>query len=275
MIGIEWEVATSITTIAGTLNLNTYPGLILDPNKCSAVKTLRAPKDPVPQGDGDIIHHRWTNGYVYNLVAQAMVDSETCAGGAQLRLIGEELGLHLQAMLNNAGRYCWQPTGYGDRRALDEARWFVEVGQTLISGGITEFSWSIDSPFPYVIDLTQQAITIVGSGPITNSGNTNFYPVIKVQGPVTTGFSVINDTLLQGIVYDVGRPGALPIPGGSYAEIDTYKGTIFMNGSGADLSAGIDPTLTNLEDPFVLAPGVNDLESNGANSIFLVNNAWA
>lgn len=283
MIGIEWEVPAALTTTAGTLNFNTYPGLILDPHQCAATKDVRPPKDPVPQGDGDIIHHRWLTGYVYKLVARAFAAQDTPACDDDARLLIENLGLHLTAMLNDPGRYCWIPTNYGDTRALDESRWFSGVIQTLSEGGIYQVEFEIDSPFPYVIDLTQTSPTISGSGSISNNGNCPFYPVIQVQGPVGTdrgqssgnGFSVINDTLLEGIVYDRGRPGAIGWDVGEYAEIDTYKGTIFLNGDGADLSAGIDPTLTNLGDPFVLIPGVNNIEANGADALFLVNNSWS
>lgn len=284
MIGIEWEVASSLTTTAGTLNFNTFPGLILDPSQCQATKDIRPPKTPVPGGDGDLIHRRFQTGYVYDLVVKAFETDSLPSCTSDARLLFENLALHLYAMLNDAGRYCWTPTGYGDNRALDDARWFSGVKVTLTTGGIWQAEFQIDSPFPYVIDLTQTSPTIVGSGPLTNSGNTAFYPVIKVLGPVGAahgqgggfnGFSVINDTLLQGIIYDAGRPGAIGWDVGSYAEIDTYKGTIFLNGDGADLSAGIDPTLTNLENPLALVPGVNNMEANGADATFLLNNAWA
>lgn len=284
MIGIEWEVATSLTTTAGTLNFNTFPGLWLDPGNCSATKDIRAPKDPVPQGDGDVIHHRWLTGYVYDITAHAFTNEDTCSPQPEARLLFEELGLHLTAMLNNAGRYCWLPTGYGDTRALDEARWFGGAKVSLGSGGIWQVQFQIDSPFPYAIDLTQTTPTITTFGSITNNGNSPFYPVIQVQGPIGSsagqgtgnGFAVINGTLNKGMVYDAGRPGAVSFGGGHYAEIDTYNGTIYLDGNGADLSAGIDPLLTNLEDPFTLIPGVNNIStSNSVAAKFLVNNAWA
>lgn len=273
MIGIEWDVAASLTTNAGTLNFNVFPGLILDPHSCSATKLLRAPVDPIPQGDGDIIHRRFQNGYVYKIATQAFESNTAIACAADARSMGEELGRHVFAMLNAPGRYCWSPSGYGDNRALDQARWFTGVTQSIGTGGVYQYEFEIDSPFPYAIDLTQTTPTISGGGSITNNGNTDFYPVVQIQGP-STGFSVISDTLLEGIFYDSTRAGALTIPGGQYAEWDTFKGTIYLNGDGADMSAGINPDLSNLAGPFRLIPGVNYLESNGASSVFLMNNAW-
>lgn len=275
MIGIEWNVPASLTTDAGTLNFNTFPGLILVPGSCAANKVIRAPVDPVPQGDGDILHRKWQTGYQYKLVCQAWETENSIACDEDARLLGEQLGLHLYAMLRSRGRYCWTPTNYGDNRALDEAYWFEGVTQSLSDGGIVQFEFSIDSPFPYAIDLTQQAIALTDGGTttITNAGNCDFYPVIQVQGP-TSGFNLSNFTALQGLNYDASRPGADPIAGGHYAEIDTFKGTIYLDGDGADLSAGIDPEVTNLEEPLKVMAGANDFQIVGASATVLMNHSW-
>lgn len=285
MIGIEWDVPASLTTNAGTLNFNVFPGLVLDPKQCSATKTIRAPIDPIPQGDGDIIHRRFQTGYTYKLTAQAFESVNAIACNSDARLMFEELALHLYSMLRDTGRYCWIPSNYGDTRALDQAQWFEGVTQTLGDGGVWQASFSIDSPFPYAIDLTQTSpsISANAAAAVTNSGNTDFYPVFKVYGPIPAGdgFSVINDTTLQGLVYNTNLPGALSIPGGSYAEIDTFKGTIYMNGNGADLSAGIDPVLSNFDLALVIVPGVNNFEFSGlplfstATVTILMNNSWS
>lgn len=277
MIGIEWDQPASLTTSAGTLNFNTFPGLHLDPKQCAATKTIRAPVDPVPQGDGDIIHRRFLTGYIYKLVVQAFETQSEIACLSSARAMFENLALHLHAMLRSPGRYCWIPSNYGDTRALDQAQWFEGVTQSLGDGGVWQAEFSIDSPFPYAIDLTQQTISVSVPVVITNAGNTDFYPVIKVYGPISSGslFYLVNSTTSQQIAYNTNLPGALPIPGGSYAEIDTFKGTIYMNGSGADLSAGIDPTLSNFDLAFVLIPGANTVDTFNATADYLVNNAWA
>lgn len=272
MIGIEWDVPASLNTNAGTLNFNVFPGLILVPDQCSCTKTIRAPIDPIPQGDGDILHRRYQTGYQYKLVAQAWETESEIACAPATRTLGETLGLHLFSMLRSPGRYCWLPTNYGDRRALDQAYWFAGVTQTIVSGGITQYEWEIDSPFPYVIDLTQTSPSVSGVTNLTNSGNTDFYPVIQIQGPAVY-LQVYNLTTGEGITYDSLRPGARTISG--YGEIDSFKGTIYENGNGADLSAGIDPTLGNLEGPFRLIPGVNQISVTGGTAVFLLNNAWS
>lgn len=275
MIGIQWDVPASLTTTAGTLNFNTFPGLILDPHQCAATKEVRATNDPIPQGDGDIFHRRWLTGYIYKLVAQAFTDESTASCLDDGRLLLEELALHLEAMRNSPGRYCWLPSNYGDTRALDQAQWLTGVTQTLAEGGIIQVEFEIDSPFPYVIDLTQISTNVPASTLITiaNLGNITFYPVIQVQGPATNDIWTVNNTTTgDGIVYDQTRPGAVTMGGGDYAEIDTFKNTIYLNGNQADMSAGIDPTQSVF---LTLEPGNNVMETTDVSAVFLTNNAWA
>lgn len=272
---IEWNVPTSLTTPAGTYQFNVFPGIQLDPASCEAIKELRTPKTPVPQGDGDILHRRWKTGYVFRLKGWCMESADAPACSEDARLMVEDLMKYLDSILNTPGRYCWTPTNYGDNRALDFAQWFERLTFNL-NGNHWEIGFALDSPFPYAIDLTQQAVSIASGGltAIVNAGNVSFYPVLKVYPASSTGtWQVSNFSTLQGIVYDGSRPGAA-IPGGSYAEIDTYKSTIFLNGNGADLSSGVDPTLTNLEDPFLLRPGSNDVQPVGGSVIVLANNSW-
>lgn len=277
MIGIEWDVAASLTTVRGTLNFNVFPGLILDPNNCSATKTIRAAVDPIPQGDGDILHRRFLTGYTYKLTCQAFDTSSSASCLGDARQLFEELGLHLSAMLRDPGRYCWQPSGYSDKRALDQTFWLEGVTQNFATGGIWQASFSFDSPYPYAIDLFENTTTISGFGSITLAGNTDFYPVIRVHGPVPKGnnFVIGNATTGQAITYDTNLPGALPLAGGDYAEISTFNGTIYKNGNQDDLSAGIDPTLSNFDPALILTTGFNSLISTGASSDWLWNNPWA
>jgi hypothetical protein len=274
MIGIEWDQPASLTTNAGTLNFNAFPGLILDPHQCSATKTLRAPVDPIPQGDGDIIHRRFQTGYIYKLVCQAYETANEIACLDSARLMFEALGKHLFSMLRDTGRYCWTPSNYGDNRALDQAQWFEGVTQTLGDGGVWQAEFSIDSPFPYVIDLTQTSPVANPGVTITNAGNADFFPVIQIQGPLLAGASCTITNGSQVIVYDTSLPGAVTLGGADYAELDTFKGTIFKNGSDADCSASINPETSDFDLGFVIHPGANSITSVGANSLFLMNNAW-
>ena len=69
----------------------------------------------------------------------------------------------------------------------------------------------------------------------------------------------------------VGGTGADSIAGGSYAEIDTFRNTIFLNGSGANLKAGVDELSSEY---FGLRVGENEIAIDGASVDVLWAPAW-
>lgn len=270
---IEWTNAAVLRTSEGDLAINALSGdrYLCVRDGCEASRTLRVVSDPVPQGDGEIFHRRFTDGTQIDLTFQLWQD-DAPACGAAVRVMYETLAQHLSAILNEGGRYLWLPTDYSDQRMMDEARWLSPIVQTYAEGGIVQVAFSIDSPFPYFIDSLQETIPMLDGVPliVTNDGNASYYPVFLVQGPATD-FTIENaDNGLQ-IVYDSGRPGALALGSGDYAEIDCYRNTIYLNGIGANLKPGIDPEQT---DYFTIDPDVNNLEITGADADLLFNNAW-
>lgn len=279
---IEWDVNSTLQSPLGDLELNQTVSVggnsciyLVDPGRSKATRNMRATVDNVPQGDGEIFHRRFSSGVEFALVVELWETNNLPACDELARLMQEELVKHLEAIKNESGRYFWQPTNYNDERMLDEARWLVAVEETLGEGNIWELSFTIDSPFPYVLDATQASPSISGSSSITNSGNVHHYPVIQPQGAFTD-FTITNTTTGLTIVYDGDRPGAQGVGGGDIAEIDTFRNTIYLGIGGApgdddNLSPGIDPLLT---DYFTLAPGVNNITCTGATCVFLVNNAW-
>src|SRR5262249_44606909 len=58
-------------------------------------------------------------------------------------------------------------------------------------------------------------------------------------------FALANNSVLDEngqplvIGYDSSRPGAVSVGSGHYAEIDTWRGSIFLDGDSADLTAGL------------------------------------
>ena len=145
-----------------------------------------------------------------------------------------------------------------------------EIAQT----GVVEFDFTVDSPFPYCISEAESVVTIPdgGSATLPNNGNVEFYPVLQVQG-ATGAFSIENNDTGDLYLYDGSRPGAASIGGGSYGEIDMFRGgIIYLNGDGANLKAGIDVEASSI---IFIAPGGSDISVNGADVDFLLHDAFA
>lgn len=273
---IEWANAATLRTAQGDLDLNTAvspgtPRYLIDQSRSRATRGLRVTSDPVPQGDGEIFHRRFTDGTELELAVQ-LWHGDQPACGADARLMYEALSLHLSAMLNEPGRFLWLPTDYGDERMLDQARWLSPLRIEYGENALQTVTFAIDSPFPYMIDSTQLSQTIehLDTDIIVNEGNADFYAVIKAHGDAAL-FSIENLTTGLQIFYDWTRPGAVPIDLGDYAEIDTFRNTVYRNGDEASLKAGIDVELT---DFFPLVPGENEIAVDGVDAEFLVNHAW-
>lgn len=302
---LEWDQPSRLNTPNGDLLVNQamtlFDGsttgyfMVNAEQSTQAERAIRAVKDGVPQADGDILHRRYTNGTELPFVIQLWeriasspgLDDGKPACGETLRLMLETLGYYLQAVLNGRGRWFWQPSGYPDERMLDECRWLVPVKRSL-AGKLTTVTFTLDSPFPYIIDATQGSSAGSG-GPIfvpagtptviRNDGNHPFLPVIQALGPADA-FTIENQSVIDGdgeplrIVYDSDRPfppGESGVLASSdYGEIDTFKETIYLNGNLANLKPGIDWGET---DYFFLAPGANTIVAD-VDCEFLVNNAW-
>lgn len=292
MPNVEWEIPHEIVSPEGSLVLNTVDGSTgrcyqIFPDTYRIGPTLRVTQDNISQGDGSVLHPRWKTGITVTLRIGFHIHEITTqpdyvpACGADLREMNEELTLHLNALrqlLNVQQRLYWTPTGYGDRRMLDQIQ-VLSWLEPSVDGTETFQAFSFESPFPYAIDATENTTSIAASGTatITNSGNAGFSPVVKVNGPAF-GFTITNandvDSLGNplAIVYDSSRPGALVIAPGNYVELDFFRGTAYLNGNSSNLIAGIDPTLS---DFWHLVPGDNDISITGAGCDVLWNNAWA
>lgn len=303
MPNIEFSVPHSLLTPGGNVDLNTDAGLryLIQSDSYKIVPALRVTQDNISQQDGSVLHPRWKTG----LVAQMQVaywttgpalstnpdaeDKPAC--GSTLRGMHETLVSALNSIRILTGepqRLVWQPTGYGDQRMLDQIQLLSWPDPSYDLDGVEAMvSFTLETPFPYAIDLTEQTTVMGGSaGPtvfITNGGNADFWPVARIYGPAF-GFTLTNESDLDpsGVpltfVYDSTRPGALAIGPSDYAEIDFFRGTIYLNGNGANLAAGVDPTLTDfwqlLTEAFLGGP--NQITMTGAPLVrILWQNAWA
>lgn len=296
---IEWgSIPFRLETDVGTLYFNDTSGSgplygLID-NGCRATRTLRAPIDQIPQGDGEIFHKRFRNGTEIELHVALWESPQTPACDQQLREMYEELVAHLDSMVNGGGRLIWQPSGYSDERMLDAARYLTPITREDGGGAIVGVKFTLDSPFPYVIDKTQvddpeghtspsgaSSILVQAGVPKTITlpeFSAPFFPVMQVNGPLVGDFTIENESVTDEwgdplvFVYDSTRAGAIGIIGGDYAEIDTFRETIYLNGNETNMKPGVDPEVT---DFFYLKPGDNVITSDSVDVDFLVNYAWS
>ena len=283
---VEWTVPARLETDLGTLYFNDpTPGtfqsgyLPLVETECRATRALRTATDQIPQGDGEIFHRRFRDATEFTLVLQLWETENDPACDTVRREMYEELVAHLNSLVNIPGRFIWQPSGYGDERMLEACRYADPIDVSW-PNGVLQVSFKLDSEFPYVIDKTQQTVSIT-SGSTTNIPmpmfGADFYPVIKAHG-LASVFWIINQDVTDeygdplAFYYDSTRPGAQVITAGHYGEIVTFHETMYLDGHFANLKPGVLPDLT---DYFVLAPGDNHIEVHGTTAEFLVNYAWA
>lgn len=279
-INVEWDIPFQLTTPYGTFLFNQQEyatGLyfLLDKTKCSAFRGLRATTDPMPQASGSIVHREYADGYSMRLAGWIMETADIPACNADLRAGWDQLSLHVNALLGDvldldgdSARIQWTPTDYGQDRLLGDLRLLEELTPAF-DGAITEFSFAVHAPFPYAVDQTQHtdALDIT----IDNPGNTVVFPNFKVYG-ATSGFGITNVTTGQAIIYDAAQPGGLPIDGGDYAFVSCFGNSIFLNGSGTNLLAGLDIESSEF---FGLVPGENIIEVAGATADMIWNAGWA
>jgi hypothetical protein len=271
----EWiEIPWVLTSPYATINLNADSGdryLLLN-GACEMGAEIRSTSDNVPQADGSILHHRFFTGYQAKLSMMLWVGDELACGADLVRMIDTLNGV-CWSLLNagdNEGRLAWLPTGESNYRMIDDVR-LIERMQIAAPDAGTGWvvSFALDSAFPYAQDLTQQSTAL--DAIITNTGTAAYWPVIKVFG-ATSGFTLSNMTTGLEIVYNDSLPGAPPIPGGSYVEIDTFRNTAYINGTGADAMPGF---VLSVSDFWALEPGVNNITIAGATATVLWAPAWA
>jgi len=257
----------------GTLILNVLSDrlYLLDQENCSFDITVRSTTDDVPQADGSILHHRFLTGTQMQLAIQLWESADTVACDALLaEMVGDLTGA-FRSLLNagdNAGRLTWQVDG-GNDRILDDIRLLAYPAFTM-SGPLGIVTVTIDSQYPYAQDLTQQLTTITdgNTAVLANTGSADYLPVFQVSNLSGSTFTLENVTTGIEFNYNDALPGGIAITGANYAEIDTFRNTIFLNGSGANLKAGV---VQLSSDYWALVAGNNTVGITGAD----VDILWA
>lgn len=300
MITLEWDVPFILSSPYGDLDLNSLASIgttplgyyVLDPAACKAGTARRVTRTNIAQAGGEITHKKYRSGYSMELTLQlweTIGDAGIPAQRETLVAMGDHLMLHLNGLDNEDGRIRWTPSGFPERMldrvrmlgpSIDGAGNAVSVVATKDAAApLTTITFALLSPFPYAMDYSETSTHIADGATTTldNTGNSDFYPVFKVHGPTTfftiTNYSVLDETGSPlAIQYNDGLPGAVPITGGHYAEINTFRNTVYKDGDGANLKPGIDILFS---DFFALAPGDNDIEIVGANMEVLWQSAYA
>lgn len=294
MPNLEWECPHELVSPSGpattqSINFNTiYAGTsgpvpnciyLLQPDAYKIVPLIRVTADNVSQQDGSVLHARFTSGLqatlkvLYAIFPDGVGPDMEPACAADLRLMHEFLMVNVQSLLrttpgndpNTGQRLIWTPTGAGDTRIL-QAIQTLAWAEPSRDGQETFVEFEVESPFPYAINGTPTPVSLASgvNHLIPNNGDAPYYPVWRVASGVTT-FTITNLDTLDTITYNGASIG------GTFAEIITFDGTIFQDGSGADLSAGLDPTAT---DFFPIAPGGTNVKIVGSSMTVEAHDAF-
>lgn len=277
---LSWSDPFELVSPLGTLALNTAVTDVgtfrVIPAASSSSGDLRVPKRAVPGGDGDIFQRRFKHGYAMSLSVLLRPDGGTDDWEGRQAMY-DLLVSHLDALVDGDGRVNWQPAGEGvDRRMLHECALFMPAtpGNWDDKGVVKTVAFGLESPFPYAISYTQTETILEDGLPETVSMVGTVYrgvhPVFQVGE--ATEFTITNVTTGKKIVWDSTRPGAAAIGAGDYGEIDCFRGTMHLNGDGANLSAGFDLTQTTF---LTLVPGENEIQIDNADATMLWNSGYA
>ena len=256
----DWNVSATLASVYGDLSLNASTGdrYILMREGCDMWQDVRAQQLNVPQEDGSLIQERFDTGTRLKLQVGLWYGDEPACYDDLTRMV-DTISKHAHSMVKAAfaGRFLWDPEGAAVR-LLD----YMQMSDRMTwdwSGIVPNVTLVFDSPFPYAIDFTQLSTALPAV--LNNTGNAVMYPVFQISGG--GAFTLSNDTTGLAIVYTGGYSG--------YAEIDTFRNTIYQNGSGANLKDGLD---VENSDFFGLVPGSNVISLSGGTGIALWQAAW-
>lgn len=268
-----------------SFNVQTDLGLfLLDQKGCDFQITVRETTDNVPQSDGSILHRRFLTGVTMPLTIQLWAAPNQIACDDQLTAMLDEVTGAFRSLKNsgdNQGRLAWAVEG-ANERMLDDVR--LLVYPRFETDGITAtVTVTIDSQYPFAQDLNQQSTPCPDGVPteIINTGTADYFPVFQVNrlAGVTSASAVNNFTItltngstVTQFVYSDSFPGADPISvGGHYAEITTFSNTIYLDGDGANLKAGVD----ELNSEYMELPiGTSEIQIDGCDMDVLWAPAW-
>lgn len=261
----QWNQPSSLVSPQGTIVFNAESGgyfYVLDATACDAGAGVRVTKDNVPQGDGSILHRRFFEGYEVRLTVQYYETADQIACDEVAVDMHDNLMKILRPLTKEDGRFYFTPPGQ-NQRMFDSIRLLERAQVAPQESTLIVVRFGLDTPFPYAINAAETTTDFSGSNTtqiLTNTGTAPFYPVWKVYGS-TYYWTITNNTTGLQIVYNADLPGGQEIPGaGDYAEIDSFRNTIYLNGDEDNLKPGIDIEET---DFFPLEVGANEIIITG------------
>ena len=285
----DWSVSFELTSAlysATKLPFNTVHTLpsagtgiyLLRPDGCSQKNQVRATRNDVPQADGEILHRRFVSGMEMTLAIQLWQDMNNIACDDLQQEMLDELNGYLYQLINagdNVGRIEWDPA-YSDKRMLDDIRLLTYPEVSISQSLAAEVLVTIDTQWPYEMDLAEERTNFASSVTLTNDGNRSTYPVFQINGPFET-FVLTNLTTDYSFSYDEDQLGAPNITAGHYVEINTFRNTIFKDGNTSNCKPGV---VMETSDFFELASGANDItlavtgSGSSASGLAITNAAW-
>ena len=295
-MNLEWDSPQRIVSPYATLDLNTplpvgsdgfaWLFQVMIDNYQIVPAKFRPVSDSLSQADGSSIQAPYIDGLVatlevaYFMLPNGIEPEREPACGDELRemdqlLMGVLNSLRVLPTDPSTQQYRWTPTGTSGVERLLNGVMLGSWPAPDFTKGPPEVRVKFDlaSPYPYAVDDAPVTTSIAAgtSGIVTNAGNADEQPVIRAHGP-TSSFSILQVATGLQVAYDAGRPGAVSIAGGHYAEIDFFAGSILLDGNpAADLIAGLDPASTDL---FPLLPGSQTIAATGASIDVGHSNAW-
>lgn len=269
------------TNVATVLPSGSTGYYFLNESSCSLTNSVRETKDNIPQANGSILHRRWVQGMEMNLAVQLwQTPDDIACDDLQQEMLDFLMG-YLYGLLNavdNQGRISWVPSGV-EARMLDNLRLLSYPVESHPPGSPMELTFSLDTQYPYELALTQRLTTITsgGSAVLVNTGTVPVHPVIQVNMNNTVPIAapcadfILTDNF-DAFEWTSSLPGSAVIASGDYAELDSFRNTMFLNGDEANLSPGIDMLVSEY---LTLYPGSNTISITGTDCDVLWNPGWA
>ncbi len=238
---------------------------------------IRNPITNRPHKHGAIIHRfRKSARFIY-------VEGEIIASTpANRTILDDHLRSALDGMLQSGvfgqpsdplGRYFWRPPGKPTR--FHNVRLFDELKIEPSSPGSAApktFSFTLVAERPEALEYPEISTTVPNGAPtvVPNNGNHVSWPVLKVFGVTTSGFTINNGThtLKWGQGLD---PAAVTILG-TYIEFDMFRQTAYWDGDQANALRFIH---MGDSDFWFIHKGGSTITAQGAGPVtVLSNHAW-
>ncbi len=253
--------------------------------------TLRTGSTSFTARDGEAVHNSYSRGRIPVMSGQLVIkDAVEATALLNRRLMLENLAAALNSIRRADGTLVWTPSGASARQLTVRAWESMQV-----SGGfMKEFQFGLAAGNPTVVSTTLEQVdtsllsvatgagtwdfataggaddwdfataggaddwtlgTAVSPGiaTVTNDGNADAWPILRVYGLTSGVVRVANLTTGQQIAFS-----SLEVPLGSYAEIDTWNETVYLNGqTNQSMLGGLDSTTSAF---WSLAPGANSIQ---------------